>query len=148
MWLFWPLKLCLRNSAGTGCIAPKLHGAQVEGSKTPRAKNKGKFASMSLGPLSLCPPSFGTLNLCPAEFSTPQPVPCGVLERCNMFWRHNLRSQNNQENYLFKGYFCKPLTFQRSIPQTEGGSAWVKALKSPNSIFDVTNAKLLIYRLA
>ena len=111
---------------GTGCIAPKLRGARlkgpktrgakVDGSKTLRGNIEGKFALQS----------FGSLNLCPAEFWTPQPVPRGVLEQCNLcpaeFWRHSFSAQNNCKNdlkikffFFFKGYFCKPLTFQKSI---------------------------------
>ena len=45
---------------GPETMSPKLRGAQIEGSKTPR----GKFA----------------FNICPAEFWTPQPLPCGFLD--------------------------------------------------------------------
>ena len=50
----------LQNSAGHRLMGPKLCGAQVEGSKTPR----GKLA----------------FNICPAEFWTPQPLPRGFLD--------------------------------------------------------------------
>ena len=50
----------LQNSAGHRLRGPKLCGAQVEGSKTPRRK----FAFI----------------ICPAEFWTPQPLPRGFLD--------------------------------------------------------------------
>ena len=75
----------LQNSAGHTLRGPKLRRAQLEGSKTPR----GKFA----------------FNVCPA-FS----------------WRHIFGGLDIHKNHLtiwfsvyFKGYFCKPLSFQRSI---------------------------------
>ena len=55
---------------GTGCIAPKLRGAQVEGSKNPRGKGWG--VQNSAGQIL-------KENL-PAEFWTPQPVPRRVLD--------------------------------------------------------------------
>ena len=67
----------LQNSAGHRLKGQKICGANIE----------GKFA----------PRSFGPLNLCPAEFCTPQPVPRGVLEQCNLcpseFWRHSFRAK-------------------------------------------------------
>ena len=64
---------------GTGCIAPKLRGAQVEGSKNPRGKGwvvqnsagqilKANLPRKVLDPSTCAPQSFGPLNLCPAEF--------------------------------------------------------------------------------
>ena len=50
----------LQNSAEHRLRGPKLCGAPIEGSKTPR----GKFA----------------FNICPAEFWTPQPLPRGFVD--------------------------------------------------------------------
>ena len=77
-------------------------------------------------PSIFAPRSFGPLNLRPAEFWTPQSVPRGVLEQCNVCpafsWRHSYgglnihkKSSNVYFSYFFAGYFCKPLSFQRSI---------------------------------
>ena len=64
---------------GTGCIAPKLRGAQVEGSKNLRGKGwgvqnsagqilKANLPRRVLDPSNCAPQSFGPLNLCPAKF--------------------------------------------------------------------------------
>ena len=64
---------------GTGCIAPKLSGAQVEGSKNPLGKGwgvknsagqilKANLPRRVLDPSTCAPQSFGPLNQLPAEF--------------------------------------------------------------------------------
>ena len=84
---------------GKGCIAPKLRGAKVEGSKTLRGKGWGVQNSA----VQIC------LQSLPAEFWTPQPLPRGVLEQCNFwpaeFWKYSFRSQTNHTKYLRIGFY-------------------------------------------
>ena len=81
---FGPWNYVSKTLRGTGCIAPKLRRAQVEGSKTLWGTGWGVQNSAGQICLQYLTQSFGPLNLCPVDFWTLQPVPRGVLEQCNL----------------------------------------------------------------
>ena len=91
------------------------YGTKTEGSINPRANMPSIFA----------PPSYGAIVLCPLEFWTPQSLPSGVLEQCNlcpaMSWKHRCQGQKKQQkNYLksriyFYDHFLRKNIFCRTV---------------------------------
>ena len=112
---------------GKRCIAqtcagalPRLYISVERTSKAP------KFRGVKVD-CKFAPRIFRALEVRPAKLWSLRSAPRGVLEQCNLCpafsWRHSYRGHNTHKNHLklwfvifFKVLFCKPLSFQRSIP--------------------------------
>ena len=129
-----PLNFVSMRKRGTRCIAPNLRRAHFEGTiilrgalrRLQNSAGQRLTANLSCGvlePSKCAPRNYGAFKVCPAELWSLQSAPRGVLEQFNVCpafsWRHSYGGQNTHNNHLklrfslfFKGYFCKPLSFQ------------------------------------
>ena len=107
---------CFKTLRGTGWRVQKFAGQRLRGPKLCGANIEANLPRGVLDPSTCAPQRFGPLNLCPAEFwSNATCAPRSFGDIVSGPKKTHKKDLKITFSYFFYGYFCKPLTFQRSI---------------------------------
>ena len=107
---------CSKTLRGTGWRVQRSAGQRLRGPKLCGANIAANLPRGVLDPSTCAPQSFGPLNLCPAEFWSN--ATCAPQSFGDIVSGPKKKHKNDLKitfSFFFYGYFCKPLTFQRSI---------------------------------